>query len=85
MTKSMQARKSQAKQKSVSIRHGLYNKLVTYQSFRHLKREIRLAHSKAQKDFCFSLNKTILLLEQKLSTMKMIVKRVFFLPTMRVE
>lgn len=85
MMKYMLALHSPAKQKSVSLRLGQFNRLAMFQNSHLLKREIPLAHLKAQKDFYFSQNKTILLLEQKLLTMKMIFKRVYSLQMMKVQ
>lgn len=83
MMKYTQVLMSPAKPKSVSLRLGLFNRLVKFPNSHLPKREIPLAHLKAQKDFCFSQNKTILLREQELLTMKMIYKRVCSLQMMR--
>ena len=81
----MPALMNPAKPKSVSLRLGEFSRLERFPSSHLLKREILLVHLKAQKDFCFSQNKTILLLEQKLLTTKMIFKRACFLRMMRVQ
>lgn len=85
MMKYMLAQKSLVKPKLVSIRHGLFNRLVIFPSSHRLKREIRLEHLKAQRDYCFSLNKTILLQEKKPLIMKMIFRQVCFHQMMRVQ
>lgn len=85
MMKYMLAQKSLVKPKLVSIRHGLFNRLVIFPSSHRLKRETRLEHLKAQRDYCFSLNKTILLQEKKPLIMKMIFRQVCFHQMMRVQ